>query len=372
MPADALSRWVLVVLFVAALALPPLVTLIAPKSDVSRAEKRRLAELPEFMLNNINNYPRDFEKYYDDNFGLRRLLVRGYNYLQVKLLGVSNTKWVLVGKDGWLYQGGEPHVRDMRNAWPYTPVQLRRWSEILQAKYQWLKTRDIEYLFVFTPNKNLAYREYLPSHIRPASDISRLDQLLAHLRATTEVPVLDLRPALKRAGNTMRTYHRTDTHWNAFGGYVGYRAIMAALAPKLPELRPLELVPDDFAFVDAPGGDLALMLDVQTWLREQRLQTKQPVERCARNPKLGRGASDEARFEHSFATYCATAPYRVLMFRDSFSFELMPYLSETFGYIFYHVHSPVSLKMMQEMVAEHKPDLVIEQRSSRWLRLPAG
>lgn len=372
MPATTVNKLLLVILFSVTLVLPLLVMLIAPAADVSSAEKRRLAELPEFSLNDIDQYPRKFEKYYDDNFGLRQWLVHNYNYLQVKLLGISNTKWVLVGKEGWLYQGGETHVREMRNAWPYTPVQLDRWSKILSEKHQWLKSRGIAYLFVFTPNKNLMYPEFLPQHVKPASRVSRLDQLLAHLQSTIDVPFVDLRPVLKDAANNMRTYHRTDTHWNDYGGYIGYRAIMAAIKPELPDIRPLELSPRDFVTVDARGGDLAQMLDMQSTLREQRIQTRLPVERCARNPKLGPNASDEARFENSFATYCDSAPYRVLMFRDSFSFAMMPYLSETFGYIYYYVNSPVSLDIMRELVAKHKPDLVIEQRSSRWLRLPGG
>jgi len=168
----------------------------------------------------------------------------------------------------------------------------------------------------------------------------------------------------------MRTYHKTDTHWNDYGGYIGYRAIMEQLQPRFPKLKPLVLRDVDFETVDSPGGDLAQMLDMQAVLREPRIQPKEPVERCARNPKLGPNASDEARFEHSFTTFCKDAPYRVVMFRDSYSFALMPYLSETFGYIYYDVHSPVSLDAIKLNVRKHKPDLIIEERASRWLRLP--
>ena len=365
------SQIVLVVLFIAALWIPLLVMLAAPTEDVSQSEKRRLASAPDFSFATITRFAGEFENYFDDHFGLRQPLVRAYNFIRVKLFNSSGTEWVLIGKDGWLFHGGE-HIRDMRNANPYSSFQLNRWAEILQEKQQWLETRGIKYLFMFTPNKHLLYPQFLPRYLNEVSEVSRLDQLVDHIRKSTMVRILDVRPALTEAAEVLRTHHATDTHWNAYGGYVAYRALMDELKPEFPELSPLELKISDFETVDAPGGDLAQMLDMQNVLREKNIRTRAPVSRCARIPKLGANPTHEQLFNHSFATYCDKAPYRVLMFRDSYSFELMPYLSESFGYIYYHVNSPVPVDVLKKLVDEHKPDLVIEQRSSRWLRMPEG
>ena len=60
------------------------------------------------------------------------------------------------------------------------------------------------------------------------------------------------------------------------------------------------------------------------------------------------------------------------MFRDSYSLAMMPYLSESFGYVYYVPSAPVPLAALQELVQEKRPDVVIEQRASRWLRTPEG
>ncbi len=365
------SQIILVVLFIAALWIPLLVMLAAPTEDISRSEKRRLASAPVFSLATINKFAGEFEKYLNDHFGLRQQLVRAYNSIRIEFFNSSGTEWVLVGKDGWLFHGGE-HISDMRNANPYSAFQLNRWAEILEEKQKWIENRGIKYLFMFVPNKHLLYPQFLPRYLNEVSEVSRLDQLVDHLRRSTNVRILDVRPALTKAAEVLRTHHATDTHWNAYGGYIAYRALMDELKPDFPELSPLELKSSDFETVDAPGGDLAQILDMQDVLREQNIRTRTPVAHCARNTKLGANPTYAQLFNHAFATHCDKAPYRVLMFRDSYSFELMPYLSESFGYIYYHINSPVPVDVLKKLVEEHKPDLVIEQRSSRWLRMPQG
>lgn len=361
----------LILLFIAALWSPLLATLPGSTVSVSTAEKRKLAEFPRWEAS-WKAFVDGLEDYYNDHFGFRQSLIRWYNIVLVKWLGESNTRWVLVGRDDWLFQGGDPHLRDMLNDWPFSAVELARWANGMSAKHQWLQEQGIEYLFVITPSKHLIYPDKLPRRLERVSDTSRMDQLIDYLRQHTRVPVLDLRPALVSAQNVARLYHKTDTHWNAFGAYVGYREIMRSVGVADNALGVPELGPDDFEQRRAPGGDLAQSLDLRDLLTEVALTPRHWRPGCAEYSGLDAEPDEQIKNRNAFTTRCARSTRRLLMFRDSFSLALMPYISESFRYVHYVPHSPVSLKNLQPLVIEHRPDVVIEQRTSRWLRTPHG
>jgi len=365
-------RLALVMLFFVAIVTPAIVSLLVPQPEISHTERRKLAPWPRVPPWNIAEFPRQYESWYDDHFGLRRPLIRWFNRINVGVFGVSNSEYVLIGRDGWLFQGGHPHVSDIRNDWPFSPGELRHWSDVQAAKYAWLKERGIGYLFVIAPNKHLVYPEKLPAGLAPVRSESRVDQLLAQLQAQTRVPVLDLRGVLQASRERLRPYHMTDTHWNDYGAYVAYREIMHKLEGRIPGIPIVTLKDADFIRREAPGGDLAQNLEMAESLPEIYIEPRQPVIRCANSPELGPRPSEKARHENDFTTTCETGRYRALIFRDSYALALMPYLSESFAYIHYVRHSPVRLRDMQRLVDEYKPDVVIEQRASRWLRSPEG
>ena len=367
-------RQILVAGFVMTLWVPLIALLVGPPRSVSESEKRELARFPDGAVatRSLRAYTQALEEFYDDHFGFRETLIRWYNHVQVRWLGITNSQWVVVGGSGWLFQGGEPHLRDMRNTWPFAPGELAHWARVLAEKQEWLSARGIEYLFVIAPNKHTIYPQHLPASVNRVRPVSRTDQLIAHLRAHTQVPVLDLREPVREAAARMRTHHKTDTHWNAFGAYIGYRTVMTAVAERLPGVRMLQLGIDDFRTRETPGGDLAQALNMRDAFREAAVETLQPVRDCAVDVTLDPSADDRQRNQQAFATECSKSGHRLLMFRDSYALAMMPYLAESFGYAYYVPASPVPLATLRELVADHHPDIVIEQRASRWLRTPEG
>jgi hypothetical protein len=69
------------------------------------------------------------------------------------------------------------------------------------------------------------------------------------------------------------------------------------------------------------------------------------------------------------ATNCATGHGRLLIFHDSFTLPMSPYLSETFARVVYAWRRP-TLAQIQAMVAAEHPTVVIEQRVERFLTEP--
>ena len=59
---------------------------------------------------------------------------------------------------------------------------------------------------------------------------------MAYLKSTTDVTVIDLRPALIAEKKLSVVYYKADTHWNTRGAYAAYREITRVLAPDFPAL----------------------------------------------------------------------------------------------------------------------------------------
>lgn len=366
------GRKVLAVLFVAMIWLPLVVMLITPRKDVSEFENRRLAEPPELKVNAPEQFTADFERYFNDHFGFRQKLIRLFRLLEVKVFRVSQAGGVIFGSDGWLFQAGSEQVADIRNNWPYSDAEVVEWGRVLSEKQEALRERGIEYLFVFAPNKHLVYADKLPASMNRVRGTSRVDQLVAYLREHTDVSFLDLRPALFEAKKQLRPYHRTDTHWNAWGAYAGYRSVMERLGKRVPGLRPVELGPEDFAKREVPGKDLARTLSMPDELREIEIHPADWKPECAVYEGLPGDFTRVDLNNKEFSTRCETGAGRLLMFRDSYSLAMMPYLSETFAYVHYFAASPVPLEGMLRVIDKQRPDIVIEERSTRWLRKPYG
>lgn len=366
------GRNVLTLLFVVVIWLPLVVMVITPQKQVSELENRRLAEAPEFNAEAPRQFADGFEQYFNDHFGFRQDLIHLFRLLEVKVFRVSQAGNVIFGKDGWLFQAGSEQIADIRNNWPYNESELKEWARVLSAKHDALNERGIDYLFVFAPNKHLVYPEKLPASMNRVRDESRADQLIDYLVEHTDVPILDLRPALFEAKERLRPYHRTDTHWNAWGAYAGYRALIERLAERVPGLRPVRLNAGDFAKRETPGWDLARTLSMQGELREMEVHPARWQPGCAVYEGLPEDFTRADRNNKPFTTRCDSGAGRLLMFRDSYSLAMMPYLSETFKYIHYYPASPVPRDGMLKVVDEHEPDVVIEERSTRWLRKPYG
>lgn len=150
-------------------------------------------------------------------------------------LEMSGVSQVVMGSQGWLFyhaeRANDGHTLDsLRGAAPWP-------AEDLAATVAELRRRDAvcaewggRYLVVAIPNKEAVYPGLLPAWYRPAAGArSRLDQLAA---VADRERFLDLRPAMAaaRSRSPVPLYWRTDSHWNDWGGFLGFLAIQERLA----------------------------------------------------------------------------------------------------------------------------------------------
>jgi hypothetical protein len=356
-------RWGFAALFIVIVFLPSTVNMLGIESGVS-TEQRTLAKKPVFRLNRdiINLYPREYETYINDNFGLKSFLVWLNSYIDVKVLKSSPIDRVALGKEGWLYatKEGKLNMIDIyRGMIFFSDEELLRIKNNLVEQNEWLKERDIPFVLLIAPNKETVYPEYLPDSIKKVQEKGRLDQLISYLKANTNINIIDGREVLLNNKGVGRLYYKTDSHWNELGAYYGHKAIMDQVGKSFPKLKSTEL--NDYNIVTevkSEGGDLARMLSLPKNFNEENilLKPKKPSRaKVVNHPYvLNQGLVTEVKDE--------TLP-RMLMYRDSFTINMQPFLSEYFSTAVYqwnHSFDP-------ELVRETKPDIVIHEVVERYI-----
>jgi len=371
---DKIHHTVLIVIFIAALSLPMLITFWkGTGGGLDSDEKRKLAEFPSIKLSGegINKFPVEFTKYFDDNFGVREKLIRINSYIKAFLLGISPTGKAIIGKQGWLFLGDGNIIADYRHTHPFTLDELKQWRDVLEAKRDWLAARGIKYLFVVAPNKNSIYPEFMPDQYIQVRPDSCLDQLITFLKANSHIEILDLRPTLKAEKINTRLYFKTDTHWNERGAFLGYQEIMGRLSLMMAEMKSLTLGDFNPVIEVGEGHDLANMMGLRTAMSEKIFRLEPKFTRCSHAVPFNLSSSykwpEYPPGHEAYARECGRGKFNAVFFQDSFGTALAPLVSEHFNRTVYIWDYP-NFDVMDAAIKQEHPDVVIEERVERHLK----
>jgi alginate O-acetyltransferase complex protein AlgJ len=354
----------LVVVFLAVLALPLAANLAGRDGADAVAENRELAPFPQLDANwsSISTLGTRFGLWFDDHFGFRSWLVRWYGESRLFGLHVSPSTAVVRGRGGWFFYADDEGMADYAKEHPLTASEIANWRAAVVGARDWLRTRGIAYVFVIAPDKHVIYPEDVPSSIQRVGSISRMDQLFAALNEAG-VATVDLRPALLAAKARERVYQQTDTHWNERGAFAGYRQIIDAVRRQVPAVPPA-WTRDAFTSTsnERLGMDLAGMMGLTRALRELDLTLTPKQPRLARviEPPGSAPTSAEGRLVTEIPG--STLP-RAVIFRDSFFSAVVPFTSEHFSRAVYLWQNDFDAQAVQH---EH-PDVVIQEIVGRHL-----
>ena len=211
------------------------------------------------------------EKSFIRQFPFRTDLVNLNAGIKIFGLGFSPTSKAILGKNGMFFEGygrerveadivgSFDNITDYMGLTPFSEEELEAWRVCLDERYYWLKEQGSDYVFVLAPGKALIYPENLPDRIQRVKAAlnkpTRYDQLIAYLKKNSVVPVVDLRGPLlaakqhssKEAGREgLPLYYRTDFHWNYYGAFIAYQAIVDAVNNAYPKYQFKAAELDDF------------------------------------------------------------------------------------------------------------------------------
>ncbi len=190
-----------------------------------------LAFLTGLYIVSALSYSGGWNGFQGDLWGQSRLIS---TYADIRLkLGDRVFPSVLVGKDGWYFYTAERTMDDYQNTFQINEEQLKNIRVGLEKLNQRLTNKNKILILVIVPNKQTIYADKVPELIQPLSDSSRLEQLTALLEENGPPILIDLRPVLTSGRLERDVFYKTDTHWNDYGIYLSYQAIIQRLSQQL-------------------------------------------------------------------------------------------------------------------------------------------
>lgn len=347
-------------LFLAAICAPLAWTLLAGPSKSVEEEARATPPRPGLIggpSGGLAEFPEQFGAWWKDSFRLRRPLLKLHNAVMLFGFGDSPTTRFALGRDGWMFLRYDSGEASHRNTDPYTQEELDEVVRVYDERATWLAARDIEYLLVVAPDKHTIYPELLPDAYAPVRPWGRLDQLFGRLRERTEVPFLDLRPMLLEAKHEHLVYFPMGTHWSFTGAFLAAAATADALRPRVPSIPVLDL--DAYELRTDPNPDsLApkLFLAEELWRDVPQPWTDAPPPFAVTDYWLNRNGGVDITTEHQDASLP-----RVLMFNDSCAEWMRVYVALWASWL----RTDAYVAFDPELVREHRPDVLVEERVER-------
>jgi hypothetical protein len=271
----------------------------------------------------------------------------------------------VVGREGFLFyaKSGDRNLDSIRRL-PWGEGEAARLAAWFADNAATCRRHGAAYLVVFTPDKDDIYPEQLPAWLDHGKRPRRVEILLPLLRAVG-VAVLDTTAAVRaerlrhgRGPTAPPLFQRYDTHWSDLGALAAAEAIIDHLAAAGGSTASRLARPGrpTLTMQRQPGGDLARFVGgsrhgLLEWL---------PCTSCDARPDEGVISKAPAQATPG------QGGLRVLMFRDSFSARILPFLTPAFGSTW-----PFWLMGVREAyVANARPELVIHQIAVRRLHEP--
>jgi hypothetical protein len=358
-----------IVVFLALLWLPTLDHFFKLDRAPIPVENRRPAPWPQFQgIGHSREFVAGIESDFNDHFGFRKQLVRWNNLWKGQLFRGAARQEVLIGQDGWLFYGGQRMMENWTRNETWSAKDLENWRRLLETRRDWLRARGISYIFVVPPDKHTIYPEFLPAWMEKPSKPSKFRQLVDYMRTRSTVEIPDLSQALIEAKKTRIDYLKTDTHWNIYGGFVAYRAMLQALSRQMPALQPLPLDTYNWKCLPSrPAGDCAIMLGSPESYSET--ETVAPVAlKPLSSPKL---LYDPVRLPQKGPAEtwpCYTlnekASGKAIVFHDSYAVagSWYSFLGQHFREVVYIWHPDWD----RSLIEREKPDVVIDEMLERF------
>jgi len=223
-------------------------------------ENRRRAPAPKFdslhfLLSN-REYTNSAEKYFNDNYGFRDILIRVNNQIDYSLFKVS--KNILIGDNNWLYykDSMEKTAVSLQQVNDSSFVEVVQHIKRINAH---LKSKDIMLVVMPIPDKSTIYPEFNTRNTIILSKKNQFASFMHILKADSEIHSVDVLSTFQSEKKRYQVFHKTDMHWNDVGATFTSIKTVELLAQlnnmSLSWLYPLKI----HSYENFTGGQLAAL-----------------------------------------------------------------------------------------------------------------
>lgn len=335
------------------------------KNTVSK-ENRSITQFPELPTNykNVKDFFGIFDKYLNDNVPLRSLMISSYNTL-CYYIGISPSKPIILGKNGWLFSNFDNVVYQYMGRRCLNKKSTEKFGSVIQKNAEYFESKKVPFFFFIAPNKHTIYSEYLPDYMNLIVRRKRNFDIVTNYLRDNKIRQINVRQELlEKKQKLPRLYYKTDTHWNNYGSFVAYLKVIREIKKQFKNLNVLDWK-DTFSKVEIKNEtDFAKILSLWINLEKEENNLKLYKRNRSNFKRIGKKGKFLAKETHIIQTKNKTGPV-LLLLRDSFSTAMIPFYEHSFSKIIATHHNygdwDTSLLLSQ------KPDVVIFEMVERYL-----
>lgn len=237
-------------LFLLILAIPAGTLLWSRNRDSSFYENRALTEMPAVTAESLwsGGFGEGLEGWYSDHFPARSTLLKGSAAVEMRLLRRPVVNDIVVGEDTLL-----PYIEyGNRTEEDYLRV-VEDTTAGFWALNDYIESQGGAFLYVGIPEQRIYFESRFPDYLNNGqSAMEAADAVFARSLWEGGVDFLNMREIFDQEGRPAEYYPAVDHHYNYYGAYAVYRAVMDHLAElgfDLPVLTEEEL---DFVSLPNP------------------------------------------------------------------------------------------------------------------------
>lgn len=265
---------------------------------------------------------------------------------------------VLLGRDDWLFLKNDSNdaVGQLTGNVTFNSTDILKWKLVLGCRKEYFKRNAIKYYYLVVPNKESAMVDFIEgvelSEDRP---VMKFNELFKEIYS--EDVCYPLQELTKHCTDF---YPKGDSHWNHKGAFSSYQKLISNIQKDFPKVGVLSA--NDVNYVEQmQKGDLSGKLNGETLEANYIPRVKRSPPKMLFNNKCPN------RGKKIIFTSAEKNQPTAVIFRDSFSSHLIPFLVHSFSRVVFVWQPNIDYSILEE----EKPDIVISQQAERFLiRVP--
>jgi len=335
---------IIVILFLIALVVPNIIQILDLERNLINNENRKYKSMPAFNPKQPITFIGEFKNFYLENFGLKTTLVNNYiDYKSNVLHEIPIPNRVVSGKDNWLFLGNN-YNKVLNNSFgndPFFEKELENTVSYLKTISDYFASQGIPFYIVIPSDKHQVYKEFLPYKLK--QNTTKLETLKMVLKNELKISIIDFNKELLKEKKNNQLYYKSDSHWNYYGAYIGYKKILETIKKDIA-IDYVTLEDYNIHKEEVDAIDLAKMINVEQKEISIKLEKKveSKVEIISQSPKI-------LHYKNEAKTT------KLMLFRDSFANAMKPFLNESFSEVLYLKKHTFNKKE----IIDYKPDVVI-------------